>query len=135
MKHHQSLKTSEAYPLSSPNLPKLPSKFEDPACFSKGYKEIKKVDKSVLYRTSNSDYGGLKPTAYDMPLQYLPRTQKFSDHIGKCGGPDQWRNKGLNTGMKHAFVSGCVVDNNKAVRNRMVRHAAITSGNLKLTDD
>merc|ERR1711920_686990 len=130
LQNAQTLKTSEVYPLEKP----LPSKFENPA-IRKGYAEVKKVDKSVLYRTSNSDYGGIKPTAYDMPVKYEPRTQKFSDHIGKCGGADQWRSKGLNTGMKQTFVSGCVVGNNKPVRNRLVRHNAITSGKMKLTDD
>ena len=130
LQNAQHLKTSEVYPLEKP----LPSKFENPA-IRKGYAEIKKVDKSILYRTTNSDYGGIKPTAYDMPIKYEPRTQKFSDHIGKCGGVDQWRSKGLNTGMKQDFVSGCVVGNNKPVRNRLVRHNAITSGKMKLTDE
>ena len=130
IKQAQQLKTSEVYPLEKP----LPSKFENPAC-RKGYSDLSKIDKSVLYRTSNSDYGGMKPTAYDMPLQYLPRTQTFSDNIAKCGGMDQWRSKGLNTGMQQSFVSGCVVGNNKPVRNRLVRHSAITSGKMRLTDD
>merc|ERR1712071_102187 len=126
----QALKTSEVYPLDEP----LPNRFENPA-IQKGYPEIKKVDKSVLYRTTNATYGGIKPCAYDMPLQYQPRTQKFSDHIAKCGGVDQWRAKGLNTSVRQAYITGNVTANNKPLRNKMIRHPAITTGTLKLTDD
>jgi len=55
----------------------------------------------AIYRTSNSDYGARPPSVHTMPTTFIAKSQKFSDHLGKCG---MYRNHSLNTGMDKSNV-------------------------------
>merc|ERR1712156_470128 len=97
----------------------LPDRFQDPTC-QKGYGSG--ISKNLLFQTTNSQYGAKPPQFHDMPCKYVPRSQTFSNSIGKCGGPDLWRSKGLNTGYARPYVSGSVLETNKPNKNKLVRH-------------
>jgi len=48
---------------------------------------------NILFKTTSSDYGSQPPTIHTVAPVFYSRSQKFSDHLGKCGMP---RNRGLN---------------------------------------
>ena len=48
---------------------------------------------SLLYRTSNMQYGSTKPSQQDLPTKYFPRPEAFTNHF--LGG--QFSDTGLNT--------------------------------------
>lgn len=113
--------TSQVYQLEPGTIPE---RFDNPSNL-KGYGSG--VNKNLLYLTSNSSYGSRTPQAYDMPVKYLPREQKFSQSIAKCGGADLWRYKGLNTDSKNSFITGHVVRTNTTLHNKLVKHEAINT--------
>lgn len=56
---------------------------------------------NLLYRTTSAEYGSTPPTCYSVPAVFYPKTQRFSDHLGKCGMP---RNRSLNCGSDKSKV-------------------------------
>ncbi|XP_054751487.1 piercer of microtubule wall 2 protein-like [Lytechinus pictus] len=85
-------KTSDFY-----RTEKLPHRFENPEVFE-GYNH---KPQNLLYRTTSMGYGSIPPTVDTVPTCFRARTNKFSEHLGKCG---MYRNEGLNTSMESSGV-------------------------------
>lgn len=75
----------------------LPQRFDNPGLF-KGYGG---KQQHAMYRTSGQEYGSRAPTVHNMPKGFYGRSQKFSNHLGKCG---MYRNHSLNTGLDQSKV-------------------------------
>ena len=75
----------------------LPQRFDNPGWF-KGYGG---KQQHAMYRTSGQEYGSRAPTVHNMPKGFYGRSQKFSNHLGKCG---MYRNHSLNTGLDQSKV-------------------------------
>lgn len=75
----------------------IPNRFNNPEWFQ-GYSTKKE---HPMYRTSSSEYGSRIPTVHTMPITFNARSQKFSEHLGKCG---MYRNQSLNTAMDQSRV-------------------------------
>ncbi|GFR66766.1 UPF0691 protein C9orf116 [Elysia marginata] len=85
-------KTSEYYRTQD-----LPQRFENPIVFQ-GYGA---KPQHPMYTTEASKYGCKKPSVHTMPLCFYAKSQKFSEHLGKCGMP---RNYSLNTSADKSVV-------------------------------
>ncbi|TPP61618.1 hypothetical protein FGIG_11747 [Fasciola gigantica] len=86
-------KTSDYYTVAE-NLPK---KFNEPDLFQ-GYE---RRQTNPLYRTTNAEYGRLKPNVHTMNAVYHARNQDFTRRYGKSGN---YRNHSLNTAMDQKIV-------------------------------
>ncbi|VDI05659.1 Hypothetical predicted protein [Mytilus galloprovincialis] len=86
-------KTSEYYKTDE----HLPQRFDNPGWFQ-GYGG---KQQHPMYRTSGQDYGSRVPTVHNMPKSFHGRTQKFSNHLGKCG---MYRNHSMNTALDQSKV-------------------------------
>ncbi|KAL4226663.1 hypothetical protein ACF0H5_014644 [Mactra antiquata] len=75
----------------------IPNRFENPSWFQ-GYGG---KDQHPMYRTTSNTYGGKKPSVFTMPASFHCRSQKFSEHLGKCG---MYKNHSLNTGLDKSKV-------------------------------
>ncbi|KAF8567580.1 hypothetical protein P879_04575 [Paragonimus westermani] len=75
----------------------LPNKFNEPDLF-KGY-ENKPIN--PMYRTTNSEYGRLRPNVHTMNVVYHTRKRDFTNRYLGCGN---YRNHSLNTGMDRKIV-------------------------------
>ncbi|KAG9489384.1 hypothetical protein GDO78_005393 [Eleutherodactylus coqui] len=60
---------------------------------------------SILFRTTSSQYGALRPSYEMAPCVYHPVSQQFSEHLGICG---MYRNHSLNTVVDKNRVSDCM---------------------------
>jgi len=56
---------------------------------------------NIMYRTTSREYGSRAPTVCTVPSTFCPKSNKFSDHLGKCGMP---RNRSLNCGLDKSNV-------------------------------
>ncbi|XP_064632609.1 piercer of microtubule wall 1 protein-like isoform X1 [Lineus longissimus] len=54
-----------------------------------------------MYMTSSSSIGKLSPTVHTMPTSFHCKSQKFSEHLGKCG---PFRNHSMNTALDKSIV-------------------------------
>ncbi|XP_026693849.2 piercer of microtubule wall 2 protein-like [Ciona intestinalis] len=54
-----------------------------------------------LYQTSAGTYGELPPSAQTAPSTFHGKSQRFSQHLGKCG---MYRNHSLNTALDKSKV-------------------------------
>ncbi|XP_003731348.1 UPF0691 protein C9orf116 homolog [Strongylocentrotus purpuratus] len=88
LEKNQGAKTSDHYRTQN-----LPHRFENPDVFE-GYNH---KPQNPLYYTTNMGYGSIPPTVDTVPTCFHAKTNKFSEHLGKCG---MYRNEGLNTGME-----------------------------------
>ncbi|XP_055617586.1 piercer of microtubule wall 1 protein [Toxorhynchites rutilus septentrionalis] len=77
---------------------KLPKQLESPY-LSKGYGN-QMTEQNPIYKTSNSEYGYFPPSPHTVPHRYYPKSNKFTEHLHKCG---MFRNYSLNTGMDHPY--------------------------------
>ncbi|KAF5394845.1 Zinc finger HIT domain-containing protein 1 [Paragonimus heterotremus] len=86
-------KTSDYYRIADD----LPIKFNEPDLF-KGYE-----DKPInpMYRTTNSEYGRLRPNVHTMNVVYHTRKRDFTNRYLGCGN---YRNHSLNTGMDRKII-------------------------------
>ncbi|KAF7245303.1 hypothetical protein EG68_10361 [Paragonimus skrjabini miyazakii] len=86
-------KTSDYYRIADD----LPTKFNEPDLFQ-GYE-----DKPInpMYRTTNSEYGRLRPNVHTMNVVYHTRKRDFTNRYLGCGN---YRNHSLNTGMDQKIV-------------------------------
>lgn len=64
-----------------------------PADIFKGYGCQLRQCGNPLYQTTSSAYGWHTPNAHTVPQQYHPRTNEFSELLGRCG---MYRNYSLN---------------------------------------
>ena len=76
----------------------VPDRFDRPDSF-KGYGKDKL---HPMYITSTGEYGCRQPTVHVMPQTFHAKSQKFSEHLGKCG---MYRNYSLNTSVDKNPVS------------------------------
>ncbi|CAI9615324.1 unnamed protein product [Staurois parvus] len=60
---------------------------------------------SILFKTTSSEYGALRPTYEMAPCYHYPVSQKFSEHLGTCG---MYRNNSLNTAVDRSRVNDCI---------------------------
>lgn len=88
----QGAKTSDFYRTKD-----IPNRFENPDWFQ-GYGG---KAQHPMYRTSSAIIGSKPPSVHTVPTQFYCRSQKFSEHLGKCG---MYRNHSLNTGMDKTNV-------------------------------
>ncbi|TGZ75582.1 hypothetical protein CRM22_000292 [Opisthorchis felineus] len=86
-------KTSDYYKVSED----LPKKFNEPDLMQ-GY-----GDKLInpMYRTSNSEYGRLKPNVHTMSVVYHQRKAEFQKRFALCGN---YRNHSLNTAKDQQII-------------------------------
>ncbi|CAH8474833.1 unnamed protein product [Schistosoma curassoni] len=75
---------------------RLPYRFNNPDKFG-GYDGPKL---NPLYRTTNSEYGRLKPNVHTMNVVYYNKNQEFSKRYMKAGN---YRNHSLNTAIDHKY--------------------------------
>ncbi|XP_014670171.1 PREDICTED: UPF0691 protein C9orf116 homolog [Priapulus caudatus] len=85
-------KTSDFY--RTQNIPK---RFDNPSWFQ-GYGL---GSAHPMYRTSAREYGSRPPSVHTMPTTFNAKSQKFTEHLGKCG---MYRNHSLNTAMDQSKV-------------------------------
>uniref|UniRef100_A0A3Q3EWA3 Piercer of microtubule wall 1 n=1 Tax=Labrus bergylta TaxID=56723 RepID=A0A3Q3EWA3_9LABR len=78
--------------------PNLPSRFNNPDCFS-GYSQKKS---HPLYRTSNQTYGSKKPTVHEMQTQFKGTSRQFSEVMLHSG---MYRDDGFNVSLDRARVT------------------------------
>ncbi|KAM5170415.1 piercer of microtubule wall 2 protein [Mantella aurantiaca] len=64
---------------------------------------------SILFRTTSSQYGALRPSREMAPCYHYPMSQTFSQHLGTCG---IYRNHSLNTAIDRSRVHDCMNLNN-----------------------
>lgn len=60
---------------------------------------------SILFRTTSSEYGAVRPSYEVAPCYHYPVSQQFSEHLGTCG---MYRNNSLNTVVDKSKVYDCV---------------------------
>jgi len=80
-------KTSDFY-----HTQNLPHRFEHPEVFE-GYQN---KPQNLLYATTNMKYGSIAPSVDTAPQSFHCRTNKFSEHLLKCG---MYSDEGLNCSM------------------------------------
>lgn len=72
------------------NNPKqVPVKFKRPEGWHYPHKR-----EHPLYMTTSSNYGGVKPTSFEMPTSYYGHSSKFSNELNASG---PYRNFSLNS--------------------------------------
>ncbi|KAA0200514.1 Zinc finger HIT domain-containing protein 1 [Fasciolopsis buskii] len=89
----QGAKTSDYYKVAE----NLPIKFNEPDLFH-GYD---RPPGNPLYRTTNSEYGRLKPNVHTMNSVYHTRSHDFTKRYGPSGN---YRNHSLNTAMDQKII-------------------------------
>ncbi|CAL1279883.1 unnamed protein product [Larinioides sclopetarius] len=97
----QDAKTSEVYKTEN-----LPFRFDHPARWNEGncvfnVKEGACGSRSILFRTTNSEYGSKPPCVHTMPHTYHPRNHKYWEHLARVG---MYRNRGFNTALDQSRV-------------------------------
>ncbi|KAF8774786.1 UPF0691 protein C9orf116 like protein [Argiope bruennichi] len=99
----QDVKTSEVYKTEN-----LPFRFDHPSLWSYGncvFTAPKGACESgrgsILFRTTNSEYGSKPPCVHTMPLSYHPRNHKYWEHLARVG---MYRNRGFNTALDRSRV-------------------------------
>ncbi|XP_071816516.1 piercer of microtubule wall 1 protein-like [Apostichopus japonicus] len=75
----------------------IPDRFEHPESFQ-GYNN---KAQHIMYITTNMKYGSKAPTVHTVPTSFHCKSQKFTEHLGKCG---MYRNEGLNTALDQSKV-------------------------------
>ncbi|XP_069101403.1 piercer of microtubule wall 1 protein-like [Argopecten irradians] len=85
-------KTSEFYRTEN-----IPTRFDNPDWFQ-GYGG---KQQHPMYRTTSALYGAKPPSVHTMTTSFYCRSQKFSEHLGKCG---MYRNHSLNTDLDNSRV-------------------------------
>ncbi|XP_064632610.1 piercer of microtubule wall 1 protein-like isoform X2 [Lineus longissimus] len=85
-------KTSDYYRVHN-----IPNRFDNPDWFQ-GYGN---KPQNPMYMTSSSSIGKLSPTVHTMPTSFHCKSQKFSEHLGKCG---PFRNHSMNTALDKSIV-------------------------------
>ncbi|XP_056428345.1 piercer of microtubule wall 2 protein isoform X2 [Hyla sarda] len=60
---------------------------------------------SILFRTTSSEYGAIRPSYEMAPCYHYPVSQQFSEHLGTCG---MYRNHSFNTVVDKSRVHDCV---------------------------
>ncbi|KAG8575765.1 hypothetical protein GDO81_009666 [Engystomops pustulosus] len=64
---------------------------------------------SILFRTTSSEYGAMRPSYEMAPCYHYPVSQQFSQHLGTCG---MYRNHSLNTAVDKNRVYDCLNPHN-----------------------
>ncbi|XP_063782200.1 piercer of microtubule wall 2 protein [Pseudophryne corroboree] len=60
---------------------------------------------NILFRTTASEYGALRPSYETAPCYHYPMSQMFSEHLATCG---MYRNHSLNTVVDKNRVCDCI---------------------------
>uniref|UniRef100_A0A8C5PB04 Secreted protein n=1 Tax=Leptobrachium leishanense TaxID=445787 RepID=A0A8C5PB04_9ANUR len=68
-------------------------------------KTLQAKQQSILFKTTSSEYGAVKPCREMAPCSHHPISQRFSEPLGICG---MYRNHSLNTGVDRSQVHDCL---------------------------